>query len=61
MRVLFSDGKIFDLDEIYNSQNDRIWAPNRGEAIKKGAVKQKQKFPQKVIVWLWACSKAELY
>ena len=32
MRILFSDEKTFDLDGIYNSQNDRIWAVNREEA-----------------------------
>ena len=26
MRILFSDEKMFDLDGIYNSENDRIWA-----------------------------------
>ena len=29
MRILFSDEKMFYLDGIYNSQNDRIWAVNR--------------------------------
>ena len=29
MRILFSDEKMFDLDGIYNSQNDGIWAVNR--------------------------------
>jgi transposase len=27
-RIVFSDEKMFDLDGIYNSQNDRIWAAN---------------------------------
>ena len=25
MRALFSDEKLFDLNGIYNSENDRIW------------------------------------
>ena len=52
MRILFSDGKMFDLDGIYNSENDRIWAVNREEANRRGVKKQQGKFPQKVMVWL---------
>ena len=55
LRILFSDEKMFDLDGMYNAQNDRIWAVNR-EADKRGDVQQKRKFPQKVMVWLGACS-----
>ena len=29
MKILFSDEKLFDIDGIYNSQNDRIWTVNR--------------------------------
>ena len=57
MRILFSDEKIFDLDDMYNSQNQRIWASSRDEADEKGGIKEKQKFPQKVMVWLGVCSK----
>ena len=57
MRILFSDEKMFDLDGIYNAQNDRIWSVDRQDANKKGGIKQKRKFPQKVMVWLGACSK----
>ncbi|CAF3966827.1 unnamed protein product [Rotaria sp. Silwood1] len=57
MRILFSDEKMFDLDGMYNSQNDIIWAVNRAEADDKGGIKQKQKFPQKVMVWLGVCFK----
>jgi hypothetical protein len=57
MRILFSDEKMFDLDGIYNSQNQRIWAVSRDEADEKGGIKMRQKFPQKVMVWLGVCSK----
>lgn len=57
MRILFSDEKMFDIDGVYNAQNDRIWASNRAEADKKGGIKPKRKFPQRVMVWLGACSK----
>ncbi|CAF1504295.1 unnamed protein product [Adineta ricciae] len=57
MRILFSDEKLFDLDGIYNSQNQRIWAASRDEADEKGGIKMGQKYPQKVMVWLCVCSK----
>ncbi|CAF4593997.1 unnamed protein product, partial [Didymodactylos carnosus] len=57
LKFLFSDEKYFDLNGMYNSQNDRIWAVNRAQANKKGGIKQKQSHPQKVMVWLGACSK----
>ena len=56
-RILFSDEKFFDIDGVYNSQNDRVWAVDRADADEKGGTKQRQKFPQKVMVWLSACSK----
>ncbi|CAF4644113.1 unnamed protein product, partial [Didymodactylos carnosus] len=48
---------MFDLNGMYNSQNDQVWAVNRAEADKKGGIKQMQNFPQKVMVWLAVCSK----
>ena len=57
LRILFSDEKMFNLDGMYNAQNDRIWAVNREEAYKRGDVQQTRNFPQKVMVWLGACSK----
>ena len=52
----FSDDKMFDLDGIYNSENDRIWAVNREEANRRGGKKQQGKFSEKVMVWLAVCS-----
>ena len=57
LRFLFSDEKMFDIDGVYNFQNERIWAPSRADADAKGGIKQIQKFPEKVMVWLGACSK----
>jgi len=57
MRILFSDEKMFDIDGIYNSQNQRIWAASRAEANERGGIKMKQKFSKKVMVWLGVCSK----
>ena len=50
MKILFSDQKLFDIDEIYNSQNDRICA----EADIKGDIVN---FRKKVMVWFGACFK----
>ncbi|CAF3244156.1 unnamed protein product [Rotaria socialis] len=57
MNILFSDEKMFDIDGVYYSQNDRVWAVDRADADKKGDIKPKRKFPQKVMVWLGVCSK----
>ena len=57
MKILFLEEKLFDIDGIYNSQNDRIWAVSRVEADKRGGVKRKQKFPEKVMICLSVCSK----
>ncbi|CAF1052699.1 unnamed protein product [Didymodactylos carnosus] len=56
-KILFSDEKYFDVDGVYNSQTDRIWAINHTEADKRDGVKKKNQFPTKVMVWLGACSK----
>ena len=52
-----SDEEMFDIDGVYNSQNEKIWAPSRADTDAKGGIKQIQKFPKKVMVWLGACSK----
>ncbi|CAF2886452.1 unnamed protein product [Rotaria sp. Silwood2] len=57
MRILFSDEKMFDLDDIYNSRNQRIWAASRDEADEQGGTKMRQKFLQKFMVWPGVCSK----
>ena len=56
MRTLLSDEKFFDIDDVYNSQNDRMWAVDRADANKNVAL-NRRKFPSKVMVWLGACSK----
>jgi len=49
-RILFSDEKWFTSNGVYNRQNDRIWAVNRGEADGNGGVHQKKKFAEGVMV-----------
>ena len=48
MKILLSDNKSFDIDAVYNSQNDRVWAVDCADADEKGGIQRKQKFPQKV-------------
>ena len=47
MTILFSDEKMFDLDGIYSSENDRIWAVNREEANRRGGKKTATKVSTK--------------
>ena len=43
MKILFSV-EMFDIDGIYNSYNDRIWAVNRSAADTKGGIREKRNF-----------------
>ena len=54
MKILFSDEKMFDIDGIYNSQNDQIWAVNRSAADTKGDVGQKTKVSAKGYGLAWS-------
>ena len=50
-----SDEKFFDLDEIYNAQNDRMWASSR-EADKRVQFMRKLDSRVKMTVWLGVCA-----
>ena len=50
MKIVFSDEKMFDLNGIYNSENDRIWAGNRERANRRAGKKYQGKFAEKVMV-----------
>ena len=52
LKISFSHEKMFDLDGMYNAQNDRVWTVDRAEADRESGVKQKRTFPQKAMVWL---------
>ena len=56
VKILFAD-KMFNIDEVYKSQNDRIWAANRSVADTKDDIRQEYKFLQKIMLWLGVCSK----
>ena len=40
MKILFSDEKYFDIDDVHNSQNDRLWTVNRVDTDEKSGIKQ---------------------
>ena len=44
LKILFSDEKMFDIDEAYNAENDRVRAVDLDEADEKGGRKQKRRF-----------------
>ena len=43
MKILFLDEKYFDINDVYNSQNDRVWEASYAEADERGGVKQRRK------------------
>ena len=43
----FCDEKMFDLDDIYNSQNDPIWTVNREKANRRGGKNSNESFLKK--------------
>ena len=57
MRIFLSDEKFFNINGVYNSQNDRVWAIGRDDADKNGDIRQRQRFPQEIVVRLAAFSK----
>ncbi|CAF3811241.1 unnamed protein product [Rotaria magnacalcarata] len=61
LKILFSDETMFDIDGVYNTQNDLVWAVDCADADKNGGIQQRRKFPQKVTVWFGACSKGLTY
>ena len=47
LKILFSDEKMFDIDGVYNTQNDRVWAVDRADANKNGGIQRRRKFHKK--------------
>ena len=57
LRILFSDKKFFDIDDVYNSENERVWAINHADGNKKWCHAEIKIRPEKVMVWLGAWCK----
>ena len=53
LRILFSDEKFFDIDGVYNSENEGMWAINRADTDGRGDVMQKQKFIERKPWYGW--------
>ena len=54
-RILFTDEKIFSVEETFNAQNDRVYAKSSREAGEKAPRVQRGHHPASVMVW-WGVS-----
>ena len=50
-RILFTDEKIFTIEESFNRQNDRVYASTSQEARKQVPKVQRAHHPSSVMVW----------
>jgi hypothetical protein len=53
--VLFTDEKIFTIEEQYNCQNDKIYAQTSREAKEKVPRVQRGHHPSYIMVWWGGC------
>ena len=53
-KILFTDEKHFELGDIFNHQNDRVYPLSRHDADENKGTKPTAKFPKKLMVWLAA-------
>ncbi|CAF2648445.1 unnamed protein product [Rotaria sp. Silwood2] len=53
-KILFTNGKHFSLEGVFNRQNECVYAVSREEADKQGGIKQQAKYPKIIMVWLGA-------
>ncbi|RVE45972.1 hypothetical protein evm_009375 [Chilo suppressalis] len=51
--ILFSDEKIFIVEESYNKQNDKVYAHRSEEASNRIPRVQRGHFPSSLMVWHW--------
>ena len=45
LKILFCDEKLFGIDGVYNTQNDRIWIVTRDKANQKSGIHQRKSNP----------------
>lgn len=50
--ILFSDEKIFNIEESYNKQNDKVYAHSSEEASARIPRVQRGHYPSSIMVWL---------
>lgn len=48
---MFSDEKIFDIQQVVNNQNDRIWLRNKGRENSHHLLEARAQVPASVMVW----------
>ncbi|RVE54275.1 hypothetical protein evm_001102 [Chilo suppressalis] len=51
--ILFSDEKVFTVEESYNKQNDKMYAHSSEEASNRIPRVQRGHFPSSLMVWHW--------
>ncbi|RVE44681.1 hypothetical protein evm_010700 [Chilo suppressalis] len=51
--ILFSDEKIYTVEESYNTQNDKVYAHSSEEASNRIPRVQRGHFPSSLMVWHW--------
>lgn len=49
--ILFTDEKLFNIEQSFNHQNDRIWSKSVKEANKSGRYVSRKGHPASVMVW----------
>ncbi|VDL72289.1 unnamed protein product [Nippostrongylus brasiliensis] len=49
--IVFADGKLFTLNPVFNSQNERILGDSLADATAKSRLHESAKKPQSVILW----------
>ncbi|KAK6047940.1 hypothetical protein COOONC_14557 [Cooperia oncophora] len=54
--IVFSDEKLFTVEQQFNAQNVRVIARNAEEADKKGRVVHRAAHPAQVMVWAGVCA-----
>ncbi|CAF4444585.1 unnamed protein product [Rotaria sp. Silwood2] len=57
-KILFTDEKYFELDGIFNRQNDHVYAPCKQDADEHKGTRPTAKFPKRIMVWLAASKNA---
>lgn len=56
MKTVFSDEKIFNIEQVHNSHNDRVYAANRSDLHPDKKFVQRRQGPASVMVWAGVCA-----
>ena len=45
---MFTDEKKFDIQQVFNQQNDRVWGSSSSV---KGRIAKRRQYPQSIMIW----------